>query len=104
MEQADADILCFGHIHKPYHRVLNSGTAAEPYFRHTVNIGSVGKSKYGDLRGGYVLLSFSEDSGTAVQNSIMVEFIRFDYDVGQAALAIEKSPLPNAYADLLRKA
>lgn len=23
MEQADADIMCFGHTHKPYHRILN---------------------------------------------------------------------------------
>lgn len=24
MEQADADIMCFGHTHKPYHRILSA--------------------------------------------------------------------------------
>jgi len=32
-----------------------------------------------------------------------VEFIRFEYDVEKAAKAIEDSPLPDAYADMLRK-
>jgi putative phosphoesterase len=104
MEQAGADILCFGHTHKPYHRILNSGTEAEPLFRHAINIGSVGKPKDGDPRGGYVMLSIPEHGSTADKDGIMVEFIRFEYDVEQAALAIEDSPLPNAYADMLRKA
>ncbi|NJW55484.1 metallophosphoesterase family protein, partial [Salinimicrobium oceani] len=30
MEDADADIMCFGHTHKPYHRILNSGDAEKP--------------------------------------------------------------------------
>lgn len=104
LEQADADILCFGHTHKPYHRVLNSGTETEPHFRHAINIGSVGKPKDGDPRGGYVMLSITDQSSTADKDSIMVEFIRFGYDVQLAAQAIEGSPLPDAFADMLRKA
>ncbi|MFN5070188.1 MAG: YfcE family phosphodiesterase, partial [Bacteroidota bacterium] len=38
------------------------------------------------------------------KNSIQVEFIRVDYDIEKAAKAIEESVLPNAYADMLRKA
>ena len=48
MEQADADILCFGHTHKPYHRILNSDVEGSNYYRHAVNIGSVGKPKDGN--------------------------------------------------------
>jgi hypothetical protein len=34
---------------------------------------------------------------------VQVEFIRFDYDVEKAAKAVEDSPLPNEYAEMLRK-
>jgi len=102
LESANADILCFGHTHKPYHRVMNSGTETEPHFRHAINIGSVGKPKDGDPRGGYVLLELDEHSNLRNENSIRVEFVRFEYDVEKAAEAVENSPLPNAYATALR--
>ncbi len=104
LESANADILCFGHTHKPYHRVLNSGTDAEPHFRHAVNIGSVGKPKDGDPRGGYVLLELDEHSHLRNATSIRVEFVRFEYNVEMAARAVEESPLPDAYAIALRVA
>jgi len=104
MEQADADIMCFGHTHKPYHRVLNSGLDGKDHFRHAINIGSVGKPKDGDPRGAYVILTINPDSTITNEQSISVEFIRFEYDVEKAAKAVEDSPLPNEYADMLRKA
>ena len=102
LEGAQADILCFGHTHKPYHRVLNSGTDSEPYFRHAINIGSVGKPKDGDPRGGYVLLELDDKSHLRDEKSIRVEFVRFEYDVEKAARAVAESPLPDAYAMALR--
>jgi len=117
MEDADADILCFGHTHKPYHRVLpaadggsvndrglpaNGGGGGK--YRHAINIGSVGKPKDGDPRGCYVLLTIGEDSHVGNKDSIGVEFVRFEYDVEKAARAVEDSPLPGAYAEALRKA
>lgn len=102
MEQADADLMFFGHTHKPYHRILNSGTEEKDHFRHAVNIGSVGKPKDGDPRGGYVLLTIHSDSSRSIKDSIDVEFVRFDYDFEKAAQAVENSTLPNAYADMLR--
>lgn len=104
MQDADADIMCFGHTHKPYHRILNSGADGKDYFRHAINIGSVGKPKDGDPRGGYVLLHIDESSSIEKAASIKVEFIRFNYDIEKAAKAVEDSPLPNEYADMLRKA
>lgn len=103
MKDADADVMCFGHTHKPYHRILNSIDENKNHFRHAVNIGSVGKPKDGDKRGCYVMLTINEYSNTTVSESIEVEFIRFDYDVGKAAKAVEDSPLPNDYAESLRK-
>ena len=104
MEQADADIMCFGHTHKPYHRVLNSNSDGNDHFRHAINIGSVGKPKDKDPRGGYVILTINPDSTVSDKESIKVEFIRFEYDIEKAAKAVEDSPLPNAYAEMLRNA
>ncbi|MBC6490407.1 metallophosphoesterase family protein [Flavihumibacter stibioxidans] len=104
MEQADADIMCFGHTHKPYHRTLNSGVDRQNHFRHAINIGSVGKPKDGNPQGGYVMITIHDNSSITDKDSIDVEFIRFAYDVEKAAKAVEESPLPNEYADMLRKA
>jgi putative phosphoesterase len=103
MQDADADIMCFGHTHKPYHRVLNSFQNNKNYFRHAINIGSVGKPKDGNPKGCYVILTINDFSNTLAEESVEVEFIRFDYDVEKAARAVEESKLPNAYAESLRK-
>ena len=103
MQDADADIMCFGHTHKPYHRILEINEANGVRYRHAINIGSVGKPKDGNSQGGYVLLHINENSSILTKESIKVEFIRFDYDIEAAAKAVEDSPLPNAYAESLRK-
>lgn len=97
---ADADILCFGHTHKPYHRILETGDG----YHHAINTGSVGKPKDGDPRGCYALLHINDHSSATAKESIQVEFIRFEYDVEKAAKAIEDSPLPPAFAEALRRA
>ncbi len=102
LEEADADVLCFGHTHQPFHRVLNSGDDAAPHFRHAINIGSVGKPKDRDNRGTYAILEFDATSSTLDQDSLSVTFAKFDYDIETAARAVEDSRLPNAYADNLR--
>lgn len=104
MEQADADIMCFGHTHKPFHRILSDEIGGHTCYRHAINIGSVGKPKDGDPRGGYVLLTINKDSSVSARDSIAVEFVRFEYDIEKAAKAVEDSPLPNEYADMLRNA
>jgi len=86
MQDAHADVMCFGHTHKPYHRILQGRY-------HAINIGSVGKPKDGNPKGCYVLLTI---------DPVKVDFIRFDYDIEKAAGAIEASPLPNEYAEMLR--
>lgn len=88
MDEAKADVLCVGHSHLPYHRMIGD--------KHVINIGSVGKPKDGDPNGCYALLT--------IEDSIQVEFIRFAYDIEKAATAIMQSPLPNELADRLRKA
>ncbi|HEX9483958.1 MAG TPA: metallophosphoesterase family protein [Gemmatimonadaceae bacterium] len=83
----EGDVVCFGHTHKPWHRVVQG--------IHFVNTGSVGRPKDGDPRAGYVLLDVTE-------TEVDVEFIRLEYDVEQAARAIIASALPDDFADYLR--
>lgn len=89
VDMVDADVMVCGHTHLPYHKVLPSG-------RHVVNAGSVGKPKDGDPRAGYVVLS-------TAAGELEVEFHRVDYDVEQAASAIETSDMPSEYATMLRE-
>ena len=102
MEQTDADIMCFGHTHKPYHKVLPTTPGDNPHYRHAINIGSVGKPKDGNPDGCYVLLTINAESSFSNKDAVQVEFIRFKYDVEKAAKAVEDSLLPNEYADMLR--
>jgi predicted phosphodiesterase len=94
----DADILCFGHTHKPFHRIIKVPGQARNK-RHVINLGSVGKPKDNDPRACYVQLSLTEG-----EEKIGVEFMRVPYDIEKAARAVEDSPLPNEFADMLRKA
>ena len=104
LEQANADVLCFGHTHKPYHRIFNTGDIQKPHFRHAINIGSVGKPKDADPRSCYVILHIDSKTSVANNESIKVEFRRVEYDVEKAAKAVEESPLPDEYGEMLRKA
>lgn len=104
MENADADIMCFGHTHRPYHRKLTYTLDGQKAHRHAINLGAVGKPKDGDARACYVLLNLDEHSSILHPDSIQVEFIRIPYDLDTAAKAIQASPLPDAYAEMLLKA
>ncbi len=81
------DAICFGHTHKPWHRVVDGVTF--------VNTGSVGRPKDGDPRAGYVILDM-------IDGSIRVEVIRLAYDVEKAAVAVVSAGLPLELADFLR--
>jgi len=104
MEGSNADILLFGHTHKPYHRTFEYELDGKIAYRHAINLGSIGKPKDGDSRGCYVMLTLNENSSKFDKDSIEVEFVRVAYDVEKAAKAVEASILPNAYADMLRRA
>lgn len=81
------DVICFGHTHRPWTRVVDG--------IRFVNTGSVGRPKDGDWRAGYVLL----DVGGAAST---VEFVRVEYDVERAMEAIRASTLPADFAEYLR--
>ena len=56
-DAANADVICFGLTHKPYHKTLPDAENEPSPFRNAITIGSIGKPKDGDKRGCYVLLS-----------------------------------------------
>lgn len=81
------DVVCFGHTHKPWHRVVEGV--------HFVNTGSVGRPKDGDWRACYALLTVDE-------RSVEVAFLRVEYDIDAIANAILASDLPDDFAGYLR--
>ncbi|GAB4483148.1 MAG: metallophosphoesterase family protein [Thermodesulfovibrionales bacterium] len=87
--KVDADILIYGHTHKPYRRDLDN--------RIFINAGSVGKPKDGDPRACVTLIEITSDD-------VKVEFLRVPYDVEKAAQAIAASGLPEYFAQRLKEA
>ncbi len=104
LESEAADIMLFGHTHKPYHRVLEYEIDGQKAYRHAINIGAVGKPKDGDPRACYVMLRLEKDMTMTKPDTINIEFRRIPYDIEKAASAVEKSILPDYYAMALRNA
>jgi putative phosphoesterase len=102
MKTSNADILCFGHTHKPFHKVLDVPMNGITYYKHAINIGSVGKPKDNNTKGCYVILELNKNASLLDEKSINVEFIRFEYDIEKVAKAIEDCVLPNEFATNLR--
>ena len=84
---SNADIIVFGHTHKPYTKLVDG-----VWF---INAGSVGKPKDGDWRACYAILD-----STAPEPAT---FVRVSYDVGTAAAAIRDSELPHEFAAAIER-
>lgn len=87
--RTDADVLIYGHTHKPYRKDFNG--------KVFINAGSVGKPKDGDPRACVTLIDITADN-------VNVEFLRVPYDVEKAAAAIVSSGLPSYFAERLKEA
>ncbi len=105
---ADADVVCVGHVHVPYHRVLRGphGTI------HYVSAGSAGRPHNGDPRACWVelVLGDAEDVREAVFGDAPVvtagdtdahvgmNVHKVEYDVASVALAMRRAGLPATLA------
>ena len=87
-EKADADILIYGHTHRPYRKDIDG--------KVFINAGSVGKPKDGDPRACIALLEIAAEE-------VKTEFIRVAYDIEKTAAAIIESGLPPYFAEKLRQ-
>ncbi len=111
---ASADVVCVGHVHVPYHRVLTGPTGTV----HYVSAGSVGKSRDGDNRACWVELLLGDGGevqsavvgdtpiATAGDTDIHVGIVvhRVRYDVDAVAAAMRRAGLPATLAAALRSA
>jgi putative phosphoesterase len=82
----DADVLAFGHTHKPWMREYGGV--------RFVNCGSVGKPKDGDPRGAFAVLD-----GTSGEVEVSIE--RVEYDADAVAAEVRDAGLPGEFADKL---
>lgn len=79
---SDADVIVFGHTHKPYTKLVD-----RVWF---VNVGSVGKPKDGDWHACYAILDPTLGPPAS--------FVRVPYDLQKTAQAIRASDLPHEFA------
>ncbi|MDH4163944.1 MAG: metallophosphatase family protein [Nitrospirota bacterium] len=87
-EKIRADVLIFGHTHKPFRKDLDGSIF--------INAGSVGKPKDGDPRACFALIEITE-------NRVLSEFPRVPYNINGTATAIIEKGLPPDFAGQLRQ-
>lgn len=117
--EAEADVVCGGHVHIPYHRSfrVDPDDPASPLV-HYVNSGSVGKPKDGDPRACWIELligaadevrAAAPDDAYAAPAGVTDTWIglvihRVAYDVDSVAEAVIAAGLPPTLAEALRTA
>jgi putative phosphoesterase len=77
---SEADVLIFGHTHKPYTKRVDGVLF--------VNAGSIGKPKDGDPRACYVVLDTSGE--------VAVEFLRIPYAIDVESTTKRRVPCPTS--------
>lgn len=91
-QAAGADVVCVGHVHVPYHRVVTGAGGAPIDY---VSTGSVGKPKDGDPRACWAELLLG-DAG-----EVEAVFHRVAYDIDSVAAAMIAAGLPETLASAL---
>lgn len=86
---AEADVLLFGHTHKPWHQEYDGVLF--------VNVGSAGRPKDGDARAAYTVLRLEEGRPPAV------EVKRVAYDVEETVRGVLATGLPVELAEAFRR-
>jgi putative phosphoesterase len=78
-DAAGADILIFGHTHRPYHRIVDG--------RHFINAGSVGCPDGSDPATGYSVIQ--------ANGNVEVQYRRYPYDAGRLARVAAARKFPS---------
>jgi predicted phosphodiesterase len=113
--QADADLVCVGHVHVPYHRAM---TATDGRRIHYVSSGSVGKPKDGDSRAGWVEVAIgsrnevrvpvtNDDAASAAGDAdtwVGAIVHRVGYDIKAVSAAMRDVGLPETLVEALAQA
>jgi putative phosphoesterase len=85
--EAEANVVCCGHVHLPYHRVFDTAEGQV----HYINSGSVGKPKDGDPRPSWVELRLGETEGEPRVETI-VHRVAYDTELTRAAMEARGVP------------
>jgi predicted phosphodiesterase len=113
--QADADLVCVGHVHVPYHRSM---TAESGRRIHYVSSGSVGKPKDGDSRAGWIEVAIGsraevcavvteDDAASAAGDAdtwVGAVVHRVAYDIEAVCAAMRGAGLPETLIQALMQA
>lgn len=123
--EAEADVVCVGHVHIPYHRAM---VAEGGNHVHYISSGSVGKPKDGDSRAGWVevVIGSRDEVVATAPDDVAAGFAglggatggsaegghgwvgavvhRTAYDVAAVAAAVIAAGLPRTLADALMRA
>ena len=111
---AQADVVCIGHIHLLYHRVVEGGDGRPV---HYVSSGSAGKPKDGDPRAGWVELVLGDEAeisplqaqdraaGLVGESDVRLAVIahRVEYDIESVATEMLAAGLPETLVQALRR-
>ena len=95
-DKAQADVVCVGHVHIPYHRQLTGANGRRIDY---VSSGSVGKPKDGDTRAAWVEVTLGGQC-----DLVSAAIHRVAYDLESVAAAMLAAGLPPALAEALRHA
>jgi predicted phosphodiesterase len=93
-DAAKADVVCVGHVHLGYHRVVTGEGGRRIDY---VSVPSVGKPKDGDPRAGWTELLLEVDG------SVEAIVHRVDYDVDPVVAAMAAAGLPATLGEALRR-
>lgn len=92
---AKADVVCVGHVHMAYHRVVHGENGRVIDY---ISVPSVGKPKDGDPRAGWTEVLLGEDG------SVEAIVHRAEYDVDVVVAAMAAAGLPATLGEALRQA
>jgi predicted phosphodiesterase len=113
-DQGDADVVCVGHVHIPYHRSLSGGDGRRV---HYISSGSTGKPKDGDPRACWVEIMLGSEAEVTSATSdpsagpcgttdtwAAIATHRVTYDIEAVTAAMSRVGLPTTLSEALRTA
>lgn len=87
LDQSQSDLIVMGHTHLSFKKQIDNKWA--------INCGSVGRSKEVNRLASYLILTINE-------TELLPEIVQISYPLEKTANAIEKSNIPDFYANFLR--
>lgn len=96
LPETPADVLCMGHTHIPYHKILSATDVPWHKQVHLINAGSVGKPKHGNNKACYTTIEI-------MNTDLEVIFHFVSYPVEEVIRHLHKLGFSDAYDNFLRK-